>query len=163
MTKDLIFASWGEGFQRIIKEFPITILEKAHNDRQPYMITVGKDPLHPFCFLNIASDTFVIGFLAEYNRKYLQYLFVEKVPQKLFLCSATYYEFEGDKKDFWFRTDYNFNSDGTLIIVKSDLRTRQKERLTAQNKIDVSANWEDYPAFGCYDGLIKIERGLVMS
>jgi hypothetical protein len=155
---DVINGGWSRRRKRIYNEWPKSELENLHNERKPYVLCMGNDKDHPYCFIEINNDAMYVGFLDEMKREYLGYAFEEKKPGKLFLTEAIYWEFYGDTDDRKQKTKYFFNPNGSLQIHQIDSKTNEGEILTAKNPVDVSANWEDYPEFGHYEKLIKKER-----
>jgi hypothetical protein len=69
---------------------------------------------------------------------------------------ASFAEFDGNNEDAIKRTNYNFEPNGELKIIS--YFQNEQEILTSQEPIDVSNLWENYPEFGNYDDLIKLER-----
>ena len=136
-------------------------LEKAHNERKEYCLTyLEDDGVTPYCFLEIRDKYFFVGFLDNLKRLYLSYSFSEEKKNRLFLNSVAYHQYEADSDDSYKITNYNFLTDGTFKVVERDFRTNEKVIYEAKNKIDVNANWEDYPEFGKYEKLIVKERGM---
>jgi len=129
----------------------------AHKNRRVYYVTIYENE-EPFCFLEINNDFIGVSFLDEKNREYLNYRFNEVEPNKLFLQKATYWEFDEETGKEKNSTTYRFSIEGDLAIIKTDMRTNESETKKAKNKIDVSKNYEVYPAFGNYESIIRKER-----
>ena len=77
---------------------------------------------------------------------------------KIFLKEVFYWEYEGETDNKLTSTRYKFTPEGEFGIENKNNITREVIRRYAQNKIDVSVLWEDYPEFGKYDDIINIER-----
>ena len=116
----------------------------------------------PYCFLEINKGYFRVCFLDELLRNYMSYDFTDNFkeinPDKLFLSSITFWEFEGNIDNIVKIDNHIFKADGTFIMIERDLINNEQINSEAKNKIDVTANWEDYPEFGKYDSLIRKER-----
>lgn len=120
--------------------------------------TLIEDKGRPYCFINFNNKFVYVGFLDEFKREYLGYEFWEEKPGKIFLKEVQFWEFEGDTDEKLNSTRYRFTPEGELGIEKRNNKTREAVREYAQNKVDTSVLWEDYPEFGHYDAIIKIER-----
>lgn len=135
----------------------------AHVNELIYFVTVFREDL-PYCFLDINRGFFRVSFLDEFRRKYLSYDFTDNFKEinsnRLFLSHVVFWEFEKNTDKIVKTTSYVFNPNGSLHITERDSIKMEQTDKEAQQKIDVSANWEDYPDFGKYEKLIRIERGL---
>jgi hypothetical protein len=139
----------------------VSILEKAsryaHEKRKVYFVTIYKND-NPINFLEVNNDFFGVGFLDEFKREYMSYTFSEVESGKLFLKEVAYWEFSGDTDKVLKSTFYKFTEEGELVIEKTDEITFESKIQTAQDKIDVLGNYEDYPEFGAYEAIINKER-----
>lgn len=175
------FLRWGRGFKRIATEentlkmldgFNKTrysrrknqegLLEiasrEAHESKIVYFATFYEDDI-PFCYIESNRGYFYVGFLDSKLRNYLDYHYEERQPGKLFLKSTSFFEFDEVTNKSIKRTDYKFRTDGTYEIIVYE--GNESEILTPQtplNKDVVDQLWIDYPNFGEYDELIKLER-----
>ena len=124
-----------------------------HDSRSPYVAALG-DPVT--VFLEFAGDYLGVGFLDEYGREYLMYQYQEFEPNRLFLTMAVHREFQSENSQVVGSTVYYFKPTGELHIEKVDDATHV---VTTQDSMtDVSGNWELYPVFGDYQGLLNKER-----
>lgn len=147
-----------------------TLLEAAkyaHDHEKIYFITVFEKDA-PYCYLEINKGFYRVNFLDELLRLYLSYDFYgrnydETYGNKLFLGKATFWEFDGATDKKVKITDYMFSTDESLTIIERNQLTNEQIDSKARNKINVAANWEDYPEFGKYDSLIRKERDLKLS
>ena len=158
-------------FNRKFNKGEDTLLESAkyaHNNDMVYFVTVLENDI-PISHLEVNKAFFRVYFLDELNRNYMSYDFigndlsgwrVEIPKDKLFLSKITVwtYENDGDKKINI--SDYIFRPNGQVTIIERNLLTNERIEKQAKDKIDISANWEDYPKFGEYDNLIQKERGV---
>ncbi|SOE20418.1 hypothetical protein SAMN06298216_0911 [Spirosomataceae bacterium TFI 002] len=146
-------------------ELLIEAAKHAHEHGLIYFVTIRKNE-NPYCYFENNKAFFRVSFLDEHLRTYMSYDFTNKsevsMPEKLFLSVVTIWDFKGDSDKVVKITDYKFHTDGKFVIVERDHIKNEQTNSEAKNKIDVSANWEDYPGFGKYDSIIRIERGLNM-
>ena len=133
----------------------------AHENELIYFITITKND-NPYCYFEINKGFYRVCFLDEHLRKYMSYDFTDNFkdanPDKLFLSSITFWEFDGSSDKMTKITDHIFKPDGTFLTIERDLVSNEQINSEAKNKIDVTANWEDYPDFGQYDSIIRKER-----
>lgn len=128
-----------------------------HEKREYYGVVIG-DLESPECFIEINDGFILVGFLDDLKREYLKYQFDEIESNKIFLKEAQYWEYDGDTDEKIFSTRYCFTPSGKLIIEKTDIRTNDVEINEAKERIDVSTHYGDYPIFGHYEDIIRIER-----
>jgi hypothetical protein len=136
--------------------------QKAHNEGKLYTVLVG-NPLRPRCFLEVSAfRSICVEFLDDALRTYFHYSFQEMRPDELFISMSRRPEFPNklDPPDkatvLFFKTDgrvqtvrYVANPDGigSKIVSEED------------QVVDVTRNWEPYPAFGHYEGIALRDRG----
>lgn len=157
-TNNIIFASWFHGSKKLVNKTGEGIRKIAHKKKETYDVVIGTDPLHPICTVVVHDTVFNIEFLDKLKRHYLRYRFREQDNGRLFLRGADYFEFEGETDKVIKQTLHNFSLEGQLIIAEYNYKTKIRTIDKAAKLIDVSMLWEDYPEFGCYDGLIKLDR-----
>ena len=127
----------------------------AYDQRKLFAAIVG--PLEkPSAFLEFNKDYIGVEFLDKLLREYLSYSFQELRPGRLFLSMATHREFDGDSDKVKKGTTYIFKQNGNVTIRNAEFPGDgyTKHETTA----DVSGNWENYPAFGEYDSLLRTDR-----
>lgn len=134
----------------------------AHENELVYYVTINKNE-KPYCFTEVNKGFYRVSFLDDFLRTHMSYDFYgnnyEKTyGDKLFLGKIMFWEFEGNTDKMVKITDHIFKPDGSFHITERDLITNEQIDSEAKNKIDATANWEDYPEFGKYDSLIKKER-----
>jgi hypothetical protein len=147
------------------KDKSVQLLEEgarnAHENGLIYFVTIFENE-KPYCFLEINKGFYRVCFLDAFFRKYMSYDFTDNFrainPDKLFLSSITFWEFEGSTDKTLKNTDHIFKPDGTFLVIERHLVTNEQIESDAKNKIDVSMNWEEYPEFGKYDSLVRKER-----
>ncbi|MEP5614801.1 MAG: hypothetical protein ABJP76_01745 [Flavobacteriaceae bacterium] len=149
-----------------------TLLEAAkfaHDNELIYFATVIENE-NPFAHLEINKAFFRVYFLDELNRNYMSYDFIGKsdlidwqkeiLENKLFLSTVNVWEFNKENEKAFKTFSYIFKPNGQVTVVERNLLSNEQITSEAKDKIDVSANWEDYPEFGAYKNLIKKERGI---
>jgi hypothetical protein len=146
---------WFRAKKRPLEPWDEARARKAHDQREPYAATANAGGA-PKIFLEFSGDYVGVGFLDPRLREDLSYQFQERKPSQLFLTMATYRVFDGDTDRVERGTTYVFQEDGRVSIVEEDFG--KGSRSTKETHSDVSGNWEPYPAFGSYEGLIKRER-----
>jgi len=144
---------------------------EAHENEGVYYVTIF-DNEKPYCFIDINKGFYRVCFLDDNLRTYLSYTFMgedniadwrKNYGHKLFLEVAVFWEFEKNSDKIKKITDYIFKPDGSLHITERDLLKNEQLDREAKEKIDVSANWEEYPEFGKYDSIIRKERNIKMN
>jgi len=127
----------------------------AYSHRKLYAVVAG--PLtRPHAFIEFNKDYVGVGFLDKFLRGYLSYSFEEVEPGRLFLTMATHREFDGDYDQVKKGTTYVFKQNGNVVTLTEEFPNGDKTR--GETSADVSGNWENYPAFGEYDSLLRTER-----
>ncbi len=138
----------------------------AHDNQLLYYVTIFENE-KPYCYLEINKGFYRVNFLDQYCRTYMAYTFLgtddiaywrKDYGNRLLLETIMFWEFEGSTDKMLKITDHIFKPDGSFHITERNLITNEQTDSEAKNKIDVSANWEDYPEFGKYDSLIRTER-----
>jgi hypothetical protein len=151
--------SYCEGWFRHFKKITGLLSEEEaktrEKNREVYTVIIG-DHKHPFGFIEINKGFYGVGFLDDYIREYLNYIFVEQMNGLLFLNEVKYTEFEGNTDNILKNTYYWFTPDGNVKIGKSKPPFQKVEVI--EKKVDVSRNWEKKPEFGKYENLIKKDR-----
>ena len=103
--------------------------------------------------IEIDEASLTVRFYNENQENYLLYGFVKK-GDKLFLNAAYHYLYDnGEKIEM---TLFNFKETGELFMERSNNASEEVEQRDAI--VDVVCNWEVFPQFGEYQGVIKVER-----
>ncbi len=156
--KKITYSSWFRAKKKLGgKKWSEETAQQLHENREHYGIVIG-DTDDPECFIEINDSFVLVGFLDDLKREYLNYEFDEIEPNKIFLKEAQYWEYDGDTDEKILSTRYRFSPSGKLVIEKTDIRTNDVEISEAKEPVDVSSHYEDYPAFGHYEDITKIER-----
>jgi hypothetical protein len=105
------------------------------------------------------DDLIFVSFYDALVREYLRYEFMERMPGRMFLELASHVEFDGETRDIAKEEIYLFTPSGEMIIrERTASKAEPDTESVADDKVDVSGNWEPYPAFGEYAGLLRIDR-----
>lgn len=117
------------------------------------------DPMRPHTFVEIVSDDSIqVEFLDEQLRSRAAYQFVIQPDGRLFMVMAVFREFlDGTTKLRWAQR-LNFKPDGYVTSIETDYVNNPHEETVVEKYMDVSLNWEPYPAFGDYASIARFER-----
>lgn len=135
---------------------------KRHQGNKLYTALLGGET-HPYCFLEFSAYRSVcVEFLDAALRTYFDYSFQEMRPHELFMSMSRRPEFPNEVDEPNRATVLYFKPDGRLFIVRYEANADgigskivgEEERI-----VDVSHNWEPYPAFREYTGLARLDRG----
>lgn len=130
--------------------------EGRHNAREQYVALVQHGERR-YCFLEICDNVCNVEFFDAQQRNYLLYCFIEREQKgRFFLCRTQHSVYDGDSCRLLEASTFYFQEDGRLLI--EDRNYVEKTVSESESVIDVSANWEPYPEFGKYEGLMAIER-----
>ena len=103
--------------------------------------------------LEINGDSLTVRFYNENQECYLLYGFVKK-GDKLFLNAAYHYLYDnGEDIEM---TLFNFKDTGEVFMERRNNVSGEVEQREAI--VDVTCNWEEFPQFGEYQGVVKVER-----
>lgn len=134
-----------------------------HFANELYTALVG-DALSPSCFVEVtAFRAIFVEFLDIKLRRYRDYEFQEVEPGRLLVTGCADPTFPNDKDPPDRATTYLFKPTGEVRIDRfvanpDGVGSRLVDSRMAQT--DVTNNWEPYPDFGHYDGLIRLNRGI---
>ncbi|MDR2917737.1 MAG: hypothetical protein LBV72_00015 [Tannerella sp.] len=139
------------------------VAKKNHEEGLHYEVTILAEE-KPISFLEIVHENNYIGvtFLDEVGRKYLKYQFKEVEPlKKLFLHEVWYYNYlSEDAINEDYRIHFAFDQEGNASYRKYDEINEKTLDYESKEPLDVSGLYEDYPEFGNYERLIKVERNM---
>lgn len=154
-------------YLRLFKKGEITLEEiarKNHKEGLMYCVTVLDDDGTPYCALDIVHENEFIGvnFLDSAGREYLTYHFSEVEPMKKLFLEEVWYTFypNSETKDGNYRLHFVFDQDGNAAYRKYDDLAHKIYDYETNAPLDVSGLYEDYPKFGHYDGVIRLERNI---
>ncbi|MCE3002134.1 MAG: hypothetical protein LW860_05445 [Xanthomonadaceae bacterium] len=128
-----------------------------------YTVLLG-DPQRPSAFIEIVSDDSIqVEFLDEHLRTRGYYQFVRQEDCRLFMVSAAFSEFSGDSKRPRLSRRFSFKPDGRVMCFETDFDDAADEEVVIEKRMDVSLNWEPYPAFGDYASIARFDRDKLCS
>jgi hypothetical protein len=143
----------------------------AHDNELLYFVTIFESD-KPYCYVEINKGFYRVNFFDEYNRIYMAYTFMgednlfewrKNYGNRVLLEDITFWEFKGSTEEIVKISNHIFKPDGSFHMIERDLITNEQIDSEAKNKIDITANWEDYPEFGKYESLIRKEREIITT
>ena len=103
--------------------------------------------------IEIDEVSLTVRFYDDNLDNYLIYGFVKR-DGKLFMNMACHYAYQNHEKNE--HMIFNFKENGEMIAEKMNYVTGEVEERLAV--VDVSCNWEEFPEFGEYYDVIRVER-----
>ena len=139
---------------------------EAHEKQEVYFATILNDDGSPYCAIESNVGYFGLDFLRENYDNYLLYEYREynEHPRKLFLKAIFLFEcYPGTDKKMR-RIDYTYAQEGSFktVIYQGEMIKGTYEEIIAEHppisKEELEKLWVDYPKFGEYDQLIRLDR-----
>ena len=139
---------------------------EAHEQQNVYFATILNEDDSPYCAIESNVGYFGLDFLRDSYDNYLLYSYREYIehPRKLFLKAIFLYEcYPGTEKKMR-RIDYTFALDGSFktVIYQGEAYDGTFEMITTEHPPisveELEKLWVDYPKFGEYDQLIRLDR-----
>ena len=139
---------------------------EAHEKQEVYFATILNDDGSPYCAIESNAGYFGLDFLRENYDNYLLYEYREynEHPGKLFLKAIFLFEcYPGTDKKMR-RIDYTYAQEGSFktVIYQGEMIDGTYEEIIAEHppisKDELEKLWVDYPKFGEYDQLIRLDR-----
>lgn len=128
---------------------------EAHDKREPYAVCQMENEV-PYRVATFDNKKVMVYFFDKMDREDVSYEFDEKEPGRLFLGLAVMREFKGDTLHVKSDCVMEFKPNGELYAENKDYATHDVE--SGNQVIDVTHNWEPYPAFGHYEGIFRSNR-----
>ncbi|WP_223064570.1 hypothetical protein, partial [Frischella japonica] len=133
-----------------------------------FCVLQSKQSLYPDCFVTIVPRNQYIGvhFIDNEGRTYLKYHFGEvKEDRTLFLEEVwfTQYIVGNSSEDEEYRIHFAFDQDGNYAARKYIDSKRKYEDYEGNQTLDFSGLYEKYPEFGQYQGIIQLERPVLID
>ena len=138
---------------------------EAHEKQEVYFATILNDDGSPYCAIESNVGYFGLDFLRENYDNYLLYEYREynEHPRKLFLKAIFLFEcYPGTDKKMR-RIDYTYAQEGSFktVIYQGEMIDGTYEEIIAEHppisKEELEKLWVDYPKFGEYDQLIRLD------
>ena len=139
---------------------------EAHEKQEVYFATILNDDDSPYCAIESNVGYFGLDFLRDNYDDYLtfQYFSYPEHPGKLFLRGVFLFECKPGTTENLRRIDFGYSLDGSFktVIYQGEMIDGTYEEIIAEHP-SISAEeleklWLDYPKFGEYDQLIRLDR-----
>ena len=139
---------------------------EAHEQQNVYFATILNEDDSPYCAIESNVGYFGLKFLQNNYTHYLTLQYREQRNQngKLFLTAIFLYEcYPGTDKRMR-RIDFTYTHEGecSSVIYQGEAYDRTFEMITTApppiSKEELEKLWVDYPNFGEYDQLIRLDR-----
>ncbi len=170
-TLDFYRTSYEDEIEKEILEEALSSLESwleyAYKNKLLFHITaLIKDNDQPYADILFNDGNVIVNFIDEFNRIYLSYTFGgDHHPEKLFLESLHYYIYPDDNEFYpCFNSikdvQYIFTPEGKLTVWDRYIEEGKwyEEAKEAENRVNISSNWEIFPELGDYNSITRIER-----
>ena len=162
--KDVMFfcERWGGNYKRPVGQMTPEKAKKRHAAGKPYSVLIGSDT-QPKAEVFVGKNSAQVGFFDQNLNEYILYQFSRKNDEnssdRLFLNYALTREFNNNN-EIKLAYRYIFKPDGRVHIDRIVLHPEPMEQ-DMDTTADLSENWSDYPEFGEYDDLLRIDRSPV--
>lgn len=136
---------------------------EAHEKQEVYFATILNDDGSPYCAIESNAGYFGLDFLRENYDNYLLYEYREYCG-KLFLEVILLYECYPGTNEKMRRIDFSYTHQGgsSTVIYQGEMIDGTYEEIIAEHppisKDELEKLWVDYPKFGEYDQLIRLDR-----
>ena len=136
---------------------------EAHEKQEVYFATILNDDGSPYCAIESNAGYFGLDFLRDNYDNYLLYDYRE-YSGKLFLETILLYECYPGTNEKMRRIDFMYTHQGecSSVIYQGVMIEGTYEEITAEHppisKDELEKLWVDYPKFGEYDQLIRLDR-----
>ena len=136
---------------------------EAHEKQEVYFATILNDDGSPYCAIESNVGYFGLDFLRENYDNYLLYDYRE-YNGKLFLETILLYECYPGTNEKMRRIDFSYTHQGgfSTVIYQGVMIEGTYEEIIAEHppisKEELEKLWVDYPKFGEYDQLIRLDR-----
>jgi hypothetical protein len=140
---------------------PMTEAEarKRHDKKGALYTVLLGDPARPHAFIEIVTLKSVqVEFLDESLRTQGFYQFIPQPDGRLFMAMAAFNEFDGENKRPTWSRRFSFEVDGRAMSFETDHVRDPGMETVVEKAVDVSLNWEPYPAFGDYASIARFDR-----
>ena len=138
---------------------------EAHENQEVYFATILNDDDSPYCAIESNAGYFGLDFLGDKYENYLLYEYREDEHRgKLFLRVITLFECCPGTTEKMIRIDFTYTHEGgcSSVVHQGEAYDGTYEVIRTQHP-PISAEeleklWVDYPKFGEYDQLIRLDR-----
>ena len=139
---------------------------EAHEKQEVYFATILNDDDSPYCAIESNVGYFGLDFLRDNYDDYLtfQYHSYPDYPGKLFLRGIFLFECKSGTTEKLRRIDCSYNLDGSFrkVLYQGEAYDGTYEIIKTEHppisSEELEKLWLDYPKFGEYDQLIRLDR-----
>ena len=139
---------------------------EAHEKQEVYFATILNDDDSPYCAIESNVGYFGLDFLRDNYDDYLtfQYHSYPDYPGKLFLRGIFLFECKPGTTERMRRIDCSYNLDGSFrkVLYQGEAYDGTSEIIKTEHPPipaeELEKLWLDYPKFGEYDQLIRLDR-----
>ena len=139
---------------------------EAHEQQKVYFATILNDDDSPYCAIESNVGYFGLDFLRDNYDDYLtfQYHSYPDYPGKLFLRGIFLFECKSGTTEKLRRIDCSYNLDGSFrkVLYQGEAYDGTYEIIKTEHppisSEELEKLWLDYPKFGEYDQLIRLDR-----
>ena len=139
---------------------------EAHEKQKVYFATILNDDDSPYCAIESNVGYFGLDFLRDNYDDYLtfQYHSYPDYPGKLFLRGIFLFECKPGTTERMRRIDCSYNLDGSFrkVLYQGEAYDGTYEIIKTEHppisSEELEKLWLDYPKFGEYDQLIRLDR-----
>ena len=139
---------------------------EAHEKQKVYFATILNDDDSPYCAIESNVGYFGLDFLRDNYDDYLtfQYHSYPDYPGKLFLKGIFLFECKPGTTERMRRIDCSYNLDGSFrkVLYQGEAYDGTSEIIKTEHppisSEELEKLWLDYPKFGEYDQLIRLDR-----
>ena len=139
---------------------------EAHERQKVYFATILNDDDSPYCAIESNVGYFGLDFLRDNFDDYLtfQYHSYSDYPGKLFLRGIFLFECKPGTTENLRRIDFDYSLDGSFhtVLYQGEAYDGTFEMITTEyppiSAEELEMLWLDYPKFGEYDQLIRLDR-----
>ena len=139
---------------------------EAHEKQEVYFATILNDDDSPYCAIESNVGYFGLDFLRDNYDDYLtfQYHSYPDYPGKLFLRGIFLFECKPGTTERMRRIDCSYNLDGSFrkVLYQGEAYDGTYEIIKTEHppisSEELEKLWLDYPKFGEYDQLIRLDR-----
>jgi hypothetical protein len=137
-----------------IQPMDTEIARRRHEAHEPYVALVGGD--QPRFVIEVSGDWVSVVFLNQNLRQYLRYDYKAKQSNRLFLKTATHWEYAAGSERETLVKIFSFSENGRIVMEERDGATSEVKEL--ETVASVQENWDLYPAFGDYVSICREQR-----
>jgi len=150
---------WSRSYKEAIKPLTEAEARKRHEKKGALYTVLLGDPARPSTIVEIVSqDSIQVEFYDETLRRLGYYQFVVQSNGQLFMVAAGFNEFDDNNRmPIWSRR-FSFKPDGRVMSFEVDHVKDPDKETVGEKTVDVSLNWEPYPAFGDYASIARFDR-----